>query len=62
MQGLLETLHAHHVLSELERLAFRLDGELSRNEGVPINRDVRDNKLAVRKGGSAHPVSLSSFS
>lgn len=46
MQGLLETLHAHHVLGELERLAFRLDGELSRNEGVAINRDVRDDTLA----------------
>lgn len=46
VQGLLESLHGHHVLCELERLAFCLNGELSRDERAPVNGDVHDNKLA----------------
>lgn len=37
VQGLLEPLHTHHVLCELERLARRLDGELSANKDTPIS-------------------------
>lgn len=41
VQSLLEPLHTHHVLCELERLARRLDGELSTNKETPISPDVK---------------------
>lgn len=37
VQSLLEALHTHHVLGELEGLALRLDGELSKNKDTPVS-------------------------
>lgn len=47
MQSLLEPLHTDHVLCEFERLAFRLDGELSAKKKMLINCVVNDKNTTV---------------
>lgn len=65
VQSLLESVHRHHVLCELEGLAVCLDGELSINKETPVSSAKKTqyhHSLAFMHEGSAHPVSFSSFS
>lgn len=48
VQSLLESLHTHHVLGELEGLAFGLDSELSMNKETRLSSAKNDNLISSR--------------
>lgn len=56
MQSLLESLHAHHVLCELEGLAVCLDGELSIKKETPVScAQIMGSSVPSMKGGRGSP-------
>lgn len=59
MQSLLEPLHTHHVLGELEGLAVGLDGELSVNKETRLSSAKDDNLLSVPGDGKGAELTRS---